>query len=169
MKRVSLLRLTCCLIGLLVVTSTDGSDYYSDLEEDVVDQCAVGCASSWMGDSMCDHECNNEACQYDGGDCDPARGGANLVSNFTLHKLMSSHMVLQTENPSLFGWANPGEVVTATLGKETAEAKADVSGKWLIRLADRAASFTPVSITITDGTDSVDLHDVLFGDVWVCG
>jgi hypothetical protein len=31
--------------------------------------CAPGCQDSWRGDGMCDHHCNNEACEYDGGDC----------------------------------------------------------------------------------------------------
>ena len=78
-------------------------------------------------------------------------------------------MVLQTENPSLFGWATPGNTVTATLGSENKSSTVAADGKWLIRLSDRAASFTPVSITISHGTESATLDDVLFGDVWVSG
>jgi sialate O-acetylesterase len=78
-------------------------------------------------------------------------------------------MVLQTENPSLFGWATPGGTVTATLGGESKSSTAASDGKWLIRLSDRAASFTPVSITVSHGAENLTLDDVLFGDVWVCG
>jgi sialate O-acetylesterase len=78
-------------------------------------------------------------------------------------------MVLQTENPCLFGWGDFGDTITATIGKEVKKSAVRSDGKWLIRLDDRAASFDPVSISITDGTDSVTLNDVLFGDVWVCG
>jgi hypothetical protein len=31
--------------------------------------CASGCPNAWVGDGDCDNECNNAACNYDGGDC----------------------------------------------------------------------------------------------------
>eukprot|EP00899_Mesostigma_viride_P027214 jgi/Mesvir1/7678/Mv11648-RA.1 len=32
--------------------------------------CALGCKPLFIGDRNCDVECNNEACKWDGGDCD---------------------------------------------------------------------------------------------------
>ena len=31
--------------------------------------CAVGCPVDYVGDTICDEECNNAACSYDLGDC----------------------------------------------------------------------------------------------------
>lgn len=33
-------------------------------------QCPSGCPDWWIGDSICDPECNNMQCNYDNGDCD---------------------------------------------------------------------------------------------------
>ena len=32
--------------------------------------CAPGCPEDWIGDGVCDEDCENEACDWDGGDCD---------------------------------------------------------------------------------------------------
>ena len=34
--------------------------------------CAPGCYNGWQGDHYCDHDCDNAACNFDGGDCAPA-------------------------------------------------------------------------------------------------
>jgi hypothetical protein len=36
--------------------------------------CADGCLPSWIDDAECDEVCNNEACGYDGMDCDAPTG-----------------------------------------------------------------------------------------------
>ena len=93
------------------------------------------------------------------------------VPTLKMHKACSSHMVLQAEQPSLFGFAKPGASVSVTLGSETKKCAAAGDGKWLVTLDPRPAS--PLkgpgeTISVTDGTDSIVLEDVLFGDVWVC-
>eukprot|EP00245_Coleochaete_scutata_P012966 TRINITY_DN513_c0_g1_i1.p1 TRINITY_DN513_c0_g1~~TRINITY_DN513_c0_g1_i1.p1 ORF type:complete len:145 (+),score=18.59 TRINITY_DN513_c0_g1_i1:43-477(+) len=37
-------------------------------------QCAPGCKPLFIGDRNCDPECNTEACQWDGGDCEDKYG-----------------------------------------------------------------------------------------------
>ena len=39
-------------------------------EKECAAQCSPGCPTHWISDGWCDAECQNEACQYDGGDCD---------------------------------------------------------------------------------------------------
>lgn len=34
-----------------------------------VPNCAEGCPPSWIRDKYCDSNCNNSACDWDGGDC----------------------------------------------------------------------------------------------------
>ena len=83
-------------------------------------------------------------------------------------------MVLQAENPTLFGFAEPGEVVQVSVPSilatmEAKNATTDPTGKWLVQLGSRPASFIPVTILISDSKNSTSLDDVLFGDVWWCG
>eukprot|EP00658_Telonema_sp_P-2_P038272 TRINITY_DN27493_c0_g1_i1.p1 TRINITY_DN27493_c0_g1~~TRINITY_DN27493_c0_g1_i1.p1 ORF type:complete len:514 (+),score=91.41 TRINITY_DN27493_c0_g1_i1:39-1580(+) len=87
----------------------------------------------------------------------------------TLHKTMSSHMVLQADSPAIFGWAAAGEVVTVTLAKKAHAATAQEDGSWLVALPAQQASFKPVDITVAGSTSHIELTDVLFGDVWLCG
>lgn len=32
--------------------------------------CSIGCKNTFLGDRNCDEECYNEACEFDGGDCE---------------------------------------------------------------------------------------------------
>jgi predicted ribosomally synthesized peptide with SipW-like signal peptide len=41
----------------------------SDCTNDPVCYCNPGCYPNWIGDGWCDNVCNNEACNWDGGDC----------------------------------------------------------------------------------------------------
>ena len=98
---------------------------------------------------------------------------AALVGLFTLHaqsevtlpNMLGSHMVLQRNQPiHLWGWADPGEQVTATLRDATAATKADTLGHWSLYLPPEKAG-GPYQITIS-ATNKIVLDDVLIGDVW---
>jgi sialate O-acetylesterase len=85
-----------------------------------------------------------------------------------LPAIVGDHMVLQRDaKVPIWGWADPGEAVTVTAGdvKDTATASAD--GKWSVALTGLNASDHPIDIAIA-GKNSITVHDVLVGDVWVC-
>jgi sialate O-acetylesterase len=83
----------------------------------------------------------------------------------TLPKMLSSHMVLQRDRPiHLWGWADPGEQVTASLHGASASAKADGLGHWNIYLPPEQAG-GPYQVTIA-GANTIILDDVMIGDVW---
>ena len=83
----------------------------------------------------------------------------------TLPNMLSSHMVLQRNQPiHLWGWANPGEQVSATLRNSTATTRTDSLGHWSLYLAPEKAG-GPYQITIS-ATNRITLDDVLIGDVW---
>ena len=98
-------------------------------------------------------------------------GLASANSTLALHKLFTSHMVLQADGPAqVFGWAAPGAVVAVALSDGTAAraiAAAD-DGRWLAALAAHPASTAPLTLTVSAGGASIELSDVLFGDVWLC-
>ncbi len=84
-------------------------------------------------------------------------------------------MVLQQapHAASVWGWAEPGAKVTVTIDSEgdvVAEASTETraDGAWRVSLPAQPASTKPVSITAKDGSSTVTLSDVLFGDVYVC-
>ena len=76
-----------------------------------------------------------------------------------LPAMMGDHMVLQQNSSvKLWGWAD-GKKVTVTT--------TDDEGAWLVKVDTPAGSFTPYSITISDGI-RVTLSDILIGEVWIC-
>ncbi len=78
-------------------------------------------------------------------------------------------MVLQRDKPIRFwGWANAGEKITVELDGKTASAVCDSHGRWQTELT-AIASGGPYSVKIFNAEKSVTLHNVLIGDVWLCG
>ncbi|MGD2019304.1 MAG: hypothetical protein PVJ89_14375 [Planctomycetota bacterium] len=95
----------------------------------------------------------------------PAIGEGLCVSN-----LFQSNMVLQRERPiAVWGWAAPGEAVTVTLGGGEATVEAGADRRWRAELPAMAASATPATLTVRGSERTLELTNVLVGDVWVLG
>jgi sialate O-acetylesterase len=93
-----------------------------------------------------------------------------------LPKLWSDHAVIQRDRPiHVWGWADVGSRVTASLrsdnggADETASATTDSLGHWSLYLPQRSAGGGPSTLTVSGGqpSESIALHDLLIGDVWV--
>jgi sialate O-acetylesterase len=80
---------------------------------------------------------------------------------------------------SVWGYAEPGATVTVTIAKQgpeqqraaflgRASAVTSAAGTWRTSLPAQPASTEPVNIIAHDGSRSITLTDVLFGDVYVC-
>jgi sialate O-acetylesterase len=83
-------------------------------------------------------------------------------SEVTLPNILSSHMVLQRGKPiHLWGCADAGEQVKATLRDTSASTKADRLGRWSLYLPEEKAG-GPYQVTIA-GTNTIVLDDVLIG------
>jgi sialate O-acetylesterase len=90
---------------------------------------------------------------------------AHAKAEITPARVFGSDMVLQCEAPiRVWGTAENGTTVTITLGKETLEAKADASGRWLATFPPRKASTEPISLTINEH----QFTNILIGEVWIC-
>ncbi len=84
-----------------------------------------------------------------------------------LPKVIGSQMVLQRDMAvPIWGWADPGEKVTVTMGDCKVEAAACEKGMWSVKLAAMKAG-GPHKITVA-GKNTITLEDVLVGEVWVC-
>ena len=81
--------------------------------------------------------------------------------------VFGSHMVLQRDKPNaIWGWTTPGEKVTVSILKVKETATADATGKWMVRIKPPKVG-GPYRVSIF-GSQSVDLDDVLVGDVYIC-
>lgn len=92
---------------------------------------------------------------------------APAAADVKLPNIIGSHMVLQRDQPlPIWGWAEPGEQVTVTLGDANkANATADAAGKWMVKLAPMKSGGAPVEMTV-QGKNKLELNDILIGEVW---
>ncbi len=94
-----------------------------------------------------------------------------ICPEFALARIFSSHMVLQRDKEIVvWGFSRQrGSTVHGTLDRETAAAVVDESGKWRLTFSARPASFVPITLSVTDGSHTCTLDDILIGDVWLIG
>ena len=62
-------------VAVITVCVNPGADnctiWYSHTVGDIADPCAPNCTTSTVGDGQCHMPCNNTACDFDAGDCQP--------------------------------------------------------------------------------------------------
>ncbi len=84
-----------------------------------------------------------------------------------LHPLFSDHAVLQRDIPiRVWGWAEPGSAIAVTLADQSKQGRADQDGRWEVVLRPMHAG-GPYHMTVT-GPQTVEVQDILMGDVWIC-
>ncbi len=94
-------------------------------------------------------------------------GALGLRAEVKLPSLLSDGLVLQQGmKVNIWGTADPGEQVTVTLGAQQASSVAESGGEWKVKLGPLNAG-GPFTMTIA-GKNTITLHDVLVGEVWVC-
>ncbi len=94
----------------------------------------------------------------------------NAEAKVRLPHVIGDNMVLQQQTEArLWGWAKAGKTVTVTTSwsDQVVKAKADKSGKWLVKVSTPKASYEPLSITFDDG-EKLTINNVVSGEVWVC-
>lgn len=84
-----------------------------------------------------------------------------------LPRVLGHGMVLQRDKPvAIWGTAAPGEAVVVQFGGQTPRTVADAAGRWQVRLKPLITSATPADLIIK-GSNTIVLHDVLVGEVWL--
>jgi sialate O-acetylesterase len=77
-------------------------------------------------------------------------------------------MVLQRGNlNAIWGWSEPGDNVRVEIGSQSASGVAGSNRRWQVNIRPPAAG-GPYTMKIA-GRQSVQLQNVLVGDVWLCG
>jgi sialate O-acetylesterase len=91
---------------------------------------------------------------------------AALQAEPTLPHLFSDHMILQRDSEvAVWGWADPGEHVSVTLGPSKRETVTSADGHWNVSLSAVPAG-GPYTLVV-QGKKTIVFKDVLFGEVWV--
>ncbi len=92
---------------------------------------------------------------------------APVRAEVKLPALFSDHMVVQADAAvAVWGWAAPGEQITASLAGETAITTTKAGGRWWLKLGKMKAAKEPQTLTIK-GTNTLTIRDVLIGEVWL--
>lgn len=87
-------------------------------------------------------------------------------AEIALPSLLADHMVVQRGLPvHVWGTAAPNENVSVTFRGETQTTTADALGRWSLYLAPGEAG-GPFPMVVK-GTNTIQLNDILVGDVWV--
>lgn len=100
-----------------------------------------------------------------------------------LHNIFDSDMVLQRGKPiKIWGWGKPGDQVSVKFGKDSAAAQVAAAapvivageaetyagkGRWEVTFPEREASVEPQTLSVTAGSEKVELTNIVIGDVWV--
>ena len=90
------------------------------------------------------------------------------LADVSLAKIFQDNMVLQRGKPcTIWGNAAAGEKITCTFQQRNYTATAAKNGKWKVELPAQNAG-GPYDL-VFKGNNTISLHNVLFGDVWICG
>ncbi|MEA3368064.1 MAG: sialate O-acetylesterase, partial [Planctomycetota bacterium] len=95
--------------------------------------------------------------------------GAATAGTLEMHGIFSSNMVIQRDKPiTIWGWAAPGHKASVQFGQEKAEATASgEAGRWEVTFPARQANATGQKMTVTSGDETLEMDNILIGDVWV--
>jgi len=82
--------------------------------------------------------------------------------------IFGDNMVLQRGKANtIWGWSDPGDQVRVEIADKTASAVAAADRRWQVQIQPPRPG-GPYTVKIS-GRQTVELHNVLVGDVWLCG
>lgn len=85
-----------------------------------------------------------------------------------LPSFFSDGMVLQQQSGAkIWGWLDGGGTVTVTFASQTKNALTDEEGRWEVTFQGLSASGEGAEMTISDGTETKVINDVVVGEVWI--
>jgi sialate O-acetylesterase len=83
--------------------------------------------------------------------------------------VFSSNMVLQQQKPiTFFGTADKGASVKVEFNGKTVTAATDEKGSWKAEFPAMDAGKRNYTVKISDGKKTIELKDILIGEVWFC-
>ncbi len=89
------------------------------------------------------------------------------MADVRLPKIFTNNMMLQRDQPvRVWGWADAGESVSATLDGKSASTNANESGRWALELPPLKAGEN-LELAVK-GNNTLTLSNIIIGDIWFC-
>ncbi len=86
-----------------------------------------------------------------------------------VNPIFGDNMVMQRgQANTIWGWSQPGDTIRVEIGSQTAIATAGKDGRWQVKVVPPAAT-GPVTMRIIGGAKTVEIKNILVGDVWLGG
>lgn len=98
-------------------------------------------------------------------------GSVQMHADIKLPALFSDNMILQQQMEApIWGWGNKNEMleILTSWDSKTYEVKVSSDGKWQLKVKTPKSGYTTYTITVSQGTDSKTIQNVLIGEVWLC-
>jgi len=95
--------------------------------------------------------------------------GNATAGTLKTHGIFSRNMVIQRDKPiTIWGWAETGHKVSVRFGRVKAETTAGgEAGRWEVTFPARQANATGQKLTVTSDDETIEMDNILIGDVWV--
>jgi len=91
------------------------------------------------------------------------------IGQLSVATSFSNNMVLQREEPiAVWGKAIPGNEVAIQFAGESKKMIADADSTWVVYFQKQSTNKRPQSIIIVSGKSTIELNNILIGDVWLC-
>ncbi|MDT8391384.1 MAG: sialate O-acetylesterase [Lentisphaeria bacterium] len=95
--------------------------------------------------------------------------GNTCFAELKLAPVFADGMVLQCDTKvALWGWAEPGAKVTASFSDQNKSVTAESDGRFMMHLDSMEASANPQSLLVIADGETVEVKNILVGEVWLC-
>ena len=87
-----------------------------------------------------------------------------------LPNIFGDSMIFQANKPiTVWGSATKGAEISISFGDVKTTTTTDIMGNWRTNLPATDKSFIPRILRITDGTEAIEIKNILVGELWICG
>lgn len=95
--------------------------------------------------------------------------GHSLSAEIEMPQIFSDNMILQqNQEIPVWGWSEPGDKIRVQFQSQNIESIANEMGKWMVRMSSVEATYEPQSMTIQNESESIEIKNILIGEVWLC-
>ncbi len=95
---------------------------------------------------------------------------SDLLGDVKVHPAFGNDMVIQRDQPiKVWGSSDSSDLITIKFADQEKTTSPDDVGNWVVHFESMPANNQPQAMTIRQGESTLELTNVLVGDVWLCG